>query len=425
MGKKLNSISNTFCIQPWVSLYMSPAGGIYPCCLVDTQDTPAGDVLIESLTSIRAGENMKEIRRKMVAGETVSLCKNCTHQDQTKGYSFRNDYNEGADDSIADKILPSGELNGIDIDYIDFRFSNLCNLECRTCGSELSSKIGNGHRGYHPVRKQELMDRALLSAGGVIAIENAKSNFFMTDIVPILDTVKTIYTAGGEPLMHVENYKILEYLIEKELFNKSLIYSTNLSTLKYKDFDYVSAWEKFQYVNVFCSIDYFDEGLSYIRQGANPNQIFKNLRRLVDHPTIMVRIATVVSIYNIYNMCDFVEYLHVNNYVNKGVDDIGLMTVLGDHDTPLMLPSWAKDELISKINADLQKEFMQELLNKFPNLSKYFTGLLTWVTESCPVSFSVFVERTEGDDKEYNTKLENVFPWLYGVVQRYKHENNL
>ena len=108
--------------------------------------------------------------------------------------------------------------------YWDIRFSNLCNLSCRSCGHIFSSSW--------------YKDQVAL-AGPEWAKNNSVLNYagrFETDmmeqLMEHLDYVEQIYFAGGEPLMMDEHYVILDELERRGRFDVRLIYNTELLTRK-------------------------------------------------------------------------------------------------------------------------------------------------------------------------------------------------
>ena len=105
--------------------------------------------------------------------------------------------------------------------YWDIRFSNLCNLSCRSCGYIFSSNW--------------YQDQAKL-AGGDWKLKNPVMNYagrtetdMWEQLEPHLDYVEQIYFAGGEPLLMEEHYKILDELVRRERFDVRLVYNTNFT----------------------------------------------------------------------------------------------------------------------------------------------------------------------------------------------------
>jgi len=85
-------------------------------------------------------DHMRSVRRRMMAGETLSECDVCNSKllntDVYRTYFwhlFKHKY-----DDIARTTDESGYTTMKPVSW-DYRFSNLCNFKCRTCGDMLSS----------------------------------------------------------------------------------------------------------------------------------------------------------------------------------------------------------------------------------------------------------------------------------------------
>jgi sulfatase maturation enzyme AslB (radical SAM superfamily) len=182
--------------------------------------------------------------------------------------------------------------------YWDIRFSNLCNLSCRSCGHIFSSSW--------------YQDQVKL-AGPEWAKENKVLKFAgrtETDIweqlIPHLDYVEQIYFAGGEPLMMEEHYNILDELERRGRFDVRLIYNTNFTHVKLKDrwvFDY---WRRFQSVSVGASLDAMGPRAEYIRKGTNWDTVERNRSQMMEIcPNVDFYISPTVSIMNALHVPDF------------------------------------------------------------------------------------------------------------------------
>mgnify|MGYP003337653004 CR=1 FL=1 len=108
----MNPENKTFCMAPWVHMNIAPNGDVYPCCLMpicdiekDVSDngigestleaiasecngTPRdfrmGSLMDESLKEIWNNENMRELRRNMMAGEKSSYCTACYKEEEIR-----------------------------------------------------------------------------------------------------------------------------------------------------------------------------------------------------------------------------------------------------------------------------------------------------------------------------------------------------
>jgi len=409
--------------MPWLNLHAWPNGQAYLCCIGDAGNDEAvvGDLATHSIAEIMNNDTMKQIRKDMLAGKTIPNCKNCYKVEQLKdGYSWRRGFNTQFADQIDTLIEETDEDGTIDpkLLYVDFRFSNMCNLECRTCGGELSSSIaGTEGRNFPKARIDQLEQKGVLSKGNIVAFSNANKHF-TEDLKQYLPETRCFYFAGGEPLMQKEHHEVLTYIHDNKWFDKEIRYSTNLSNLHYKQTDFVELWKDFDNVWLMCSIDHYGEKLEHIRQNVNHERLFKNFDRLVD-THFKISITTVVSVYNIYYLYDFLEFLDNNGYLDR-LHDLELLYVFGDTEAPSVLPEFAKQELLKKLKNDDTTELYTRIFKKFPGLQKAIFGLKEFVYADNSISFDSFITRTEFFDRTYNKDTKTTFPWLGSVINRHQ-----
>jgi len=415
--------NGTFCIMPWINLHVWPSGDAYLCCVSDTEIATGtgavGNLATDNLAGIINGDVMKSVRKDMLAGKKNPRCQRCYEAEKFTKYSWRMGFNSEFQDTIDERIADTQDDGTITpkLLYVDFRFSNICNLECRTCGAELSSAIAK-REGRTPFAMIDPCRHHPISF-----TDSNYDNFFEDELKQYLYDTQTFYFAGGEPLLQKEQYEILQFLVDNELFDKRLMYSTNLSTLNYKQFDIVDAWKKFDSVSILCSIDHFGDKLEYIRQGAKHDVIFKNLATLAD-ANIEISLEVVVSIYNIYYLAEFFEYIDSIGKIDSLIN-IDLLYVYGDRDHPGLLPAPAKQELIEKINKDKQSELFNRLFEKFPEFVNTYNGLVDFInTDVETYNFDDFLIKIDKFDTIYNTDLTVTFPWLGDVITAYKAAGN-
>lgn len=414
--------NNTFCVMPWLHLHAWPNGEAYLCCIGDTgnPESVVGDISKDSIADIMNNDKMKSIRKDMLAGKKIPNCKNCYKVEEIKGYSWRKGFNEQFEDIIPSILENTAEDGTIDpkLLYVDFRFSNLCNLECRTCSGELSSSIANTEgRNFSDKYIETLKDKGVYSKGNIIAFSKANEQF-TDDLKQYLPDTRCFYFAGGEPLMQKEHFEVLSYIHDNKWFDKELRYSTNLSNLVYKKTDLVELWKDFDNVWIMCSIDHTGEKLEHIRQNVNSERLWKNFDRLVD-THFKLSITFVVSIYNIYYLDEFYQYLDDNNYLER-LHSLEMLYVFGDTETPALLPDFAKEQLIKKLRTDLDSELYKELFKIFPGLKESMLGLEEFINGTSSFTFEQFIERTEQFDKVYKTSTKDAIPWLGEIIDHYK-----
>ena len=285
--------SKTFCIYPWIHLHAYPTGEAYPCCHAEMKVGQVGNCRSETLEQIWRGESMQQLRENMLNEKESAACTRCNEQERAGFFSGRRSANKHHGHHI-NKI----DSAPFEMTYWDIRFSNLCNLSCRSCGHIFSSSW------YQDQVKLAGADwarnnRALNIAG--------RTNTDMWEqLLPHIDYVEQIYFAGGEPLIMEEHYHILDELERRGRFDVRLIYNTNFTQVKFKDryvFDY---WRKFDKVAVGASLDAMGARADYIRHGTQWDRVVENRRRmLATCPNVDFYISPTLSIMNVWHVPDF------------------------------------------------------------------------------------------------------------------------
>jgi sulfatase maturation enzyme AslB (radical SAM superfamily) len=191
-----------------------------------------------------------------------------------------------------------GTLDRFEMTYWDIRFSNLCNLKCRSCGHIFSS--------------QWYQDQARL-AGGDWKDHNQVLNYagrtetdMWEQLLPHIDHVEQIYFAGGEPLLMEEHYRILDELVRRQRFDVRLIYNTNFTHTTLKDRSVFEYWKLFDSVSVGASLDGSGQYGEYIRKGTDWGRVEQNrIDMLKICPEVDFYISPTLSIMNAWHLPDF------------------------------------------------------------------------------------------------------------------------
>jgi len=284
--------SKTFCIYPWIHLHAYPTGEAYPCCHAEMA-YPVGNARLKTLEEIYRDAPMRGLREDMLNERPNPACGRCYEQEESGFFSGRRSANKHHGHHI--KRINDDQFR---MSYWDIRFSNLCNLSCRSCGHIFSSSW--------------YQDQAKL-AGGDWADQNQTLNYagrtstdMWDQLVPHLDYVEQIYFAGGEPLLMAEHYNILDELERRGRFDVRLIYNTNFTQVKLKDRTVFDYWKRFKSVAVGASLDDQHDRAEYIRNGTRWPQVLANRAEMIETcPNVDFYISPTLSILNAWSLPDF------------------------------------------------------------------------------------------------------------------------
>lgn len=295
--------SPTLCAVPWMHLNFEPNGKVVPCCLTSAHNYFAGDLTTQSIEEIWNSNNMKNLRKDMLNGIEPKVCNKCFNREKITGESGRIYHNRDFPEvvtKIPNITLEDGTCTTMKLKYWDFRFSNLCNFKCRSCGPRYSSAWVPDAKslGYTDQEKVWNIDSV-----------NDQTNFdFLKDQI---DVVERIYFAGGEPLLMPEHWQILDMLVEKKRFDVNLSYNTNASVLSYGKKNIIDYWSQWQFgkLEVWPSIDEIGERAELIRSGTVWTKVEENLKELAKHKNIILRPGLTIGAWNVHRLPEIINHL--------------------------------------------------------------------------------------------------------------------
>ena len=398
--KFLLTESKTFCMYPWIHLHAYPTGDAYPCCHAEMLEK-VGNCQQQSMKEIWSGDKMKQLRESMLEEKAHPACTRCYEQETAGFFSGRKSANKHHGHQIK---------KGLDIDppfqmtYWDIRFSNLCNLSCRSCGHIFSSswyqdqlKLAGPNWGKG--------NKPLFWAG-------RHETDMIEQLYEHLDYVEQIYFAGGEPLMMDEHYLILEELERRGRFDVRLIYNTNFTKTKLKDryvFDY---WKKFKSVAVGASLDAMGERAEYIRKGTVWSDIETNRKIMMDMcPNVDFYISPTLSIQNALHLPDFHR-----EWVERGfiqAQDLNV-NILQD-------PFWLRIDIApAEYKEKIRIKFKQHLdwlrpLDKLNRATVGFESALKFLDGNNEQALPVFWKKMTELDAIRKENLLDILPELIGL----------
>ena len=360
--------SKTFCMYPWIHMHAYPTGHAYLCCMTD-MEFPIGNFKNNTMREIWNDQPMREIRQAMLTEKSVDACTRCYEQEASGFMSGRVSANKHHGHHIKKvaKTQTDGTFEDFELTYWDIRFSNLCNLSCRSCGHIFSSSW--------------YQDQAKL-AGPEWKKTHKVLNYagrFETDaweqLVEHIDHVEQIYFAGGEPLLMDEHYRILDELVRRKKFDVRLVYNTNFTHTELKDRSVFEYWKLFDSVSIGASLDDCGTRAEYIRKGTDWAVVEQNRRDMMRIcPKVDFYISPTLSIMNAWSITDFHR-----DWVEKGLigpQDINV-NILQDppHYRIDIAPAEYKQRLVTKflnhINWLRDQDPLQRATNGFESAIKF------------------------------------------------------
>lgn len=404
---------DTICVIPWVHLNIIPRGKVYPCCMTTDFTGYAGDLNTQTIEEIWNSDYMKNLRVQMLNGEEPKMCSRCFEGERSSGQSTRTNHNNYFRTKLEEIPIitqPDGHVDKVDLKYWDFRFSNLCNYKCRTCGPEYSSS-------WIPEARElgwanEKANEKVININTVNEITNVD---FLKKYV---DVVEKVYFAGGEPLLMDEHWQILDILDKKERYNVILTYNTNLSKLTYKDKNVLDYWAKWgRRVWLWPSIDEIDERAELIRSGTNWKNVEKNLQDVVKLD-IHIKPSITVSNMNVARIPEIVQRMIDIGVVRESDENWHNFSFnvleFGAHFHVSALP----DDTRMRIKEKLEN-FISDFNTKYNTDIRYKFLHLFWHLEKShkPDLIPVFKKHITRIDKLRNENTLEIIPELKEILE--------
>ena len=278
--------SPTFCPAPWTSLNIDQAGETSPCFhCVDM----IGNNKQMTIQEIIHGPKATSMKEAMARGEWHPGCSWCKRLEETTGTSGRTVRRTSAETLAAIDSDP----DFFKLEHLVVNWSNLCNLTCVYCNEQTSTA-------WQSVKK--------------IPINHVKNEH--ADLIELAQTqghnIQGLSLGGGEPLLQKGLDVFLSYLDPSKV---SVMVTTNLSMEITTNpiYQILKTWPTVEWQVSFDNAN--KEKFEYVRDGANWEQLVKNLRQMKqDGQKVNAHPA-----YSIYCALDLMEYYDFCVAENLGI----------------------------------------------------------------------------------------------------------
>jgi len=327
-------VNEAFCLAPWIHTYNGTLGERRVCC-ISSLELGKGSTLSESWNC----DEIKGLRRDMIAGKKIESCNLCNNQpyENTYKFHFNGNYNYVLDE-ILNNTSEDGTYNGHPITF-DYR-NDLCNLKCRICGSSASSSIRAEFTKFGNYQKES----ELLSGeeSRKLSENQLKEMLFLIENTD----VKEIYWAGGEPLFNINHYKVLNRLIELGKTDVFLRYNTNFTNITFREFNFLDIIKHFDRVHFYFSQDGIGDTAEYLRYGQNFEKWDYNIQQIlkIKKPKWEFYVHSVVTILTLLDLENILEYVHRFENMN-----LSFFKCFSDEYKDILTPEFYPKEIVSDI----------------------------------------------------------------------------
>ena len=373
----------TLCMAPWTHTYLSPQTERRMCCASreDAQsfeqyiDTKEGTGKYQPITLEKHwnSDHMKSVRKRMMAGETLPECDVCNSKLLNTDV-YRSYFNHLFSSKYYAKIWETTDADGyttMEPVSWDYRFSNLCNFKCRTCGDMLSSAWESEQRQHNMINwhnpKNNWMKPEVKKD-----IEKFQRTQIEQEFAQAVEEhrIEEVYWVGGEPLMYEQHWTYMNRIIQLgDGQNVYARYNTNLSRVAHRGISlFDDILPNLRDWQICASIDGTEEIGEYIRTGLKYNQWLENYDQAVEtaNTSRQVRVdftATLPGLFEVKNIQELAE--------KTGTDVLAKVIFSFTPDiilSPLALPRelldpWV-DEIVNTLPNGAMRDVMLQLKNR-------------------------------------------------------------
>ena len=392
-------MTSNFCTMPFNSLEVSPDGTCKVCCKIQSDikktNTEYFNVLNDTVEDIWHSVDLKILRKKFLKNERPEECRLCWTEEESNVKSLRQQ-----------NLNKQFDLENPKVSCLSLKLSNKCNLACRICSPHLSSlwqsQFSKLNLELTPVAMFKTIDLEKFQGNRLESLHNLS-----TDLTHLL-----IY--GGEPLINDEVIDYLKYLTISGI-SKNIRLTLNTNGTLYSE-ELISIFKKFQFVDLFLSIDDIEKRFEYQRWPAKWAKIDSNIQNYAKlGGNIKVEFYPSVSVLNIVNIEETLTKLSTYNIsitFNNIIHDPRVLSLRN-------LPKEHKTELIEKLN-DI--DFLKFNFNKtYPDAKQALIGFLQLdYDEGMQLTRPEFLDRFNQHmgihDKFRHTELKEYIPDLWNLL---------
>ena len=272
---------NNQCILPWIAVdrnLKTWKGKITfsPCCYFDMKKQH------DSIEEYWNSDELKELRQSFIDDKQHPGCGQCWKAEQKGIKSLRQSVNESRLEEFQERT------HSVICDeppaQIKYTVGNQCNLSCRMCVPNSSSKV---KQVWDVLKKED-------------NLSTDKFDWYQY-VMKNYNTIKYLDITGGEPFYHKNTKTILNFLIQKRKAEHITIYiQTNLTIMNKEIVDMLKRFKK---VVLRISMDGIGKRQEYIRPGLNWDEFEHNVNIIKEEKLDMMISPSL----NVLNICKFEE----------------------------------------------------------------------------------------------------------------------
>ena len=283
----VNKVSPTFCLAKWhhTTLYLQ-TGETHSCYHPPTHPIDLKEIK-NNPSALHNTRIKKQERKEMLAGVQTEGCKYCWNIENM------------GDDYISDRHIKTASIytesrfkqasrgpwdQNINPEYIEVNFGNECNFKCGYCHPKYSSRFYNEIKQHGPV---DTVKNHRCDVDWLRIYEREEENPYVDAFFEwwpeVSKTLSILRVTGGEPLMHVSTWKLLNTIKETPMPELELNINSNMGVKAalvdkmVENVNHLTENKKIKIFKLFTSVDTWGPRAEYIRTGLDLELWERNL----------------------------------------------------------------------------------------------------------------------------------------------------
>jgi organic radical activating enzyme len=421
-----------FCSLLWTHLSNEPGGTVRTCCIATdrlknhySEELTLGDYTPHE---IFMSPHAQRIRNEIIEGGEPKNCETCWIDERNGKKSKRQIYNEYYEQWYGPDWMKKFPWIGTPHKIYDLQliFDNTCNLKCRSCNANYSSKWVEEAKERHV---------PYWESSAKVPMNDMENSKFWTSMNDWLPEIKRLEIMGGEPFYMKEFKRFVDKIInDNHSHNIDMTLSTN-GTIADKVFLEKMA-SNFKNLSFSVSIDGVGDKFEYLRHPGNWESVLENLQYFYelhnsDYP-VSIQITHTITALNIMYLPEF------HDFFQEHFPNFKIWNNIAHYPkwlTCSVLPAYAKKNITEKLSnhnwsVDYESE-VTALLN-YLNTPLYENGssvdekIRSRVSEekikmfdvrSIENKWNIFKSQIVGGDHYREENFTKVFPELYELIK--------
>jgi organic radical activating enzyme len=278
------SNAGVFCNSPWYELHIYWDGSLGICCQEAHKLYTGHSYNIATMTIAEWFNSapVRDFRQRMLKDTRLSECRRCyaeedagsvsrRHRANQKSVIFTQSFEHSFDQSPGRKHFDDSGFTTTQPIDIHIDLGNFCNLACKMCNAQASSRIAAQEVKWNIQSSQQFV-------GSDWTRDNTVWDSFKQQLLNI-PRLNNIHFMGGETLLTDRFEDLVDTLIEHQRFETCFSFVTNGTVFRP---ELLAKLSLFRRVGIEVSMETVDDHNAYQRQGTNTAQVLHNIDRYLE-----------------------------------------------------------------------------------------------------------------------------------------------